>query len=88
MTWGIYSLAVWESRKYLWFCTAIFPATLILLFIARQSGIRSNKKKRLFDFLEQYTIEKQAVIDEEANRVRQEIEYNRKLAAQQEERAA
>ena len=86
MTWGIFSLAIWNSRKYMWFCTAIFPATLILLFIARMSGIRSNKKKRLYDFLEQYIVEKQAVLDEEANRIRQEIEYNKKLAKQQAEK--
>jgi len=80
MTWGIFSLAIWDSRKYMWLCTAIFPATIIVLFIARMSGIRSNKKMRLLGFLDQYIVEKQAVIDEEQNRIKQEIEYNKKLA--------
>ena len=58
----------------------MFPATIILLILARVSGIRSNKKKRLLDFLSQYIVEKQAVIDEELNKIKQEIEYNEKLA--------
>ena len=58
----------------------MFPATIILLILARISGIRSNKKKRLLDFLSQYIVEKQAVIDEELNKIKQEIEYNEKLA--------
>ena len=58
----------------------MFPATIILLILARISGIRSNKKKRLLDFLSQYIVEKQAVIDEEQNKIKQEIEYNEKLA--------
>ena len=66
----------------------MFPATLILLVFARASGVRSNKKKRLLDFLGTYIVEKQAVIDEEQNRIKQEIEYNEKLAKQQAERAA
>ena len=51
----------------------MFPATLILLVFARASGVRSNKKKRLLDFLGTYIVEKQAVIDEEQNRIKQEI---------------
>ena len=88
MTWGIFELAMWNSRKYMWLCTAMFPATLILLVFARASGVRSNKKKRLLDFFGTYIVEKQAVIDEEQNRIKQEIEYNEKLAKQQAERAA
>ena len=87
MTWGIFELAMWNSRKYMWLCTAMFPATIILLVIARMSGVRSNKKKRLLDFLGEFIVEKQAVIDEEQNRIKQEVEYNDKLAKQQAEKA-
>ncbi len=72
----------------MWLCTAMFPSTLILLWIARISGVRSNKKKRLLDFLGQYITDKQAVIDEEQNRIKQEIEYNRRLEKQQAEKGA
>lgn len=80
MTWGIYSLAIWNSRKYMWFCTAVFPATIFAIILSRISGIRSNKKKRLLDFLDLHITEKQAVIEEENNMIKQELEYNKKLA--------
>ena len=85
MTWGLWSLAIFDSRRYMWVCTAMFPATIILLGLGRISGVRSNKKRRLAEYLDRLIVEKQAVIDEEANRVKQEIEYNKKLATQQAE---
>ena len=70
MTWGMFTLAMWSSRKYTWLCTAVFPATIIGLFIYRQWGIRSNKQKRLLDFLQLKIADRQAIQDEIDNKAK------------------
>ena len=61
MTWGMFTLAMWSSRKYTWLCTAVFPSTIIGLMIYRFWGLKLNKQKRLLDFLHLKIADRQAV---------------------------
>jgi hypothetical protein len=78
--WACFEYGIYDSESYTRYCIILFICCVVFIGGMLVSGKFANYNKRHHIFLEEVIAEKQAMKDEEEERLNQELLYKQKLA--------